>query len=563
MLILIRGAGDIASGIALRLHRSGSGVVMTDLKSPTAVRRTVCFCEAIRQGKVTVEDVEAVHIPDHEDKILLREQILECIRSGRIPVLEDPECRCLEWLAPDVLVDAVLAKKNLGTGITDAPMVIGVGPGFTAGEDCHAVIETKRGHTLGRVIMRGSAAPNTGIPGNIGGYTTERVLRSPAEGVFKPVRSIADTVSAGDTAAYVGDEKVVCAIGGVLRGLLAEGTYVTKGMKCGDVDPRCERSHCFSVSDKALAVGGGVLEAVCRFERDAREASGAEGSKLTEQLAALAVSGRKAVICSIISSEGSVPRKEGAVMAVTEDGKCFGTIGGGAVERMALEKAKQILRDPGIFGPAAEITYELDSTGKNFLRDKKAEDTGMICGGRIRVRFSSPGPEMAQQPQAGAENEEGTVWIIGAGHVGRALAGILSQLGERYSVADDRPGAASRLYFPGADRLVWVSYDALEKDLHISSADRVVVTTYGHRGDLSVLTQVLKADPAYVGCIGSHRKAGAIREALAGLGFSKEQTGKIHSPVGLEIGAATPGEIAVSIAAEMILERHKEKNTCR
>ena len=235
MKILIRGAGDIATGIALRLYRAGMQVVMTDLPAPTAIRRTVCFSQAIILGEMTVEDVTArrAETPDRA-----------------------------EALRPDALVDAILAKRNLGTKMDDAPIVVGIGPGFTAGEDCHAVVETMRGHTLGRVIYRGSALPNTTIPGLIGGYAGERVLRAPAEGIFCQKLEIGAVVRAGDIAGEVAGQPMRCTIDGVLRGILADGTPVFRGMKAGDVDPRCKPEYCITASDKALAVGGGVLEAV-------------------------------------------------------------------------------------------------------------------------------------------------------------------------------------------------------------------------------------------------------------------------------------------------------------
>lgn len=255
MLALIRGAGDIASGAAMRLWRCGIDVVMTDLARPTAIRRTVAFSDAIVHGETTVEGLRAVRAENAaEAKKLLRE--------GSLPVLTDPECACREELAPDALVDAILAKRNLGTKIDDAPIVVGVGPGFTAGEDCRAVIETMRGHTLGRVIYSGSAIPNTNVPGLIGGFADERVLRAPADGTFRSVRRIGDLVKAGDVAGYVSGEPMVCTIDGVLRGLIADGIPVRKGMKSGDVDPRGNVENCYTVSDKATAVGGGVLEAI-------------------------------------------------------------------------------------------------------------------------------------------------------------------------------------------------------------------------------------------------------------------------------------------------------------
>ena len=560
MLVKIKGAGDIASGIALRLFRSGFQVVMTDLSRPTAVRRTVCFCEAIVHGSAAVEDVTGVYIPHRGDAQQMRLAVMECLESGKIPVLADPEARCLSYLTPDVLVDAVLAKKNLGTSITDAPVVIGVGPGFCAGKDCHGVVETNRGHYLGRVITEGSAAPNTGIPGNIGGYTVERVLRSPAEGIFRPVRSITDRVSAGETVAYVGEKPVASRIDGVLRGLLSEGTPVTEGMKCGDVDPRCEKAHCFSVSDKALAVGGGVLEAILFFGQKRHGADAPEGGQLLLKLRTILRQGGEGILCRIIASEGSVPREEGAMMAVLKTGECLGTIGGGAVERLAGQRALEMIREKSPL--PAETDFDLDSSGQHFLENTGAEKTGMICGGRIRVRFMALSEEtlsaLENAPEI-KEQEERVVWIIGAGHVGRALAKILAVTGMRHCVADDRPDALSREFFPEAERLVCLDYDKLDEVISISRNDLVVVTTYGHKGDLTVLSKVLGSDPFYVGCIGSHKKAQAVREALAGQGFSKEQIGTIHSPVGLEIGAQTPAEIAVSITAELIGCLHAEK----
>ena len=255
MLVLIRGAGDIATGIALRLHRAGLRVVMTDLPAPTAIRRTVCFSPAILHGETEVEGVRALRADSPE-------QALSLLAQGVVPVLPDPDCRCRGQLHPDALVDAILAKKNLGTRITDAPVVVGIGPGFTAGEDCHAVVETMRGHTLGRVIYRGSALPNTNIPGLIGGYAGERVLRAPEDGIFRQLLDIGAEVQPGDVAGEVDGQPMRCTIGGVVRGILPDGTPVHKGMKSGDVDPRCRPEYCTTASDKALAVGGGALEAI-------------------------------------------------------------------------------------------------------------------------------------------------------------------------------------------------------------------------------------------------------------------------------------------------------------
>lgn len=255
MRVLIKGAGDLASGIACRLHQCGCSVVMTDLAVPTAVRRTVAFSRAVYERSAEIEGTTAQLCSNIDE-------MQNVLRRGEIAVMIDPEAKIRAQWKPDAVVDAILAKHNLGTCIDDAPIVIGVGPGFTAGKDCHCVVETKRGHYLGRCIYTGSAIANTGVPGNIGGYTTERILRAPCDGVFEPVAAIGDTVARGDICATVNGMPMRSEITGVVRGLLQSGVVVTKGMKSGDVDPRCERTHCYSVSDKARAVGGGVLEAL-------------------------------------------------------------------------------------------------------------------------------------------------------------------------------------------------------------------------------------------------------------------------------------------------------------
>ncbi len=259
MVIVIKGAGDIASGIACRLVRSGFSVAMTELPAPTTVRCAVAFSAAVLQGKQTVEGITAVCANSIQDArvILARKEI--AVYVGDAALL------CKE-LGAAVLVDAVLAKINTGTQRGMAPLVIGVGPGFTAGQDCDAAVETKRGHTLGRVLYTGSPIANTGIPGDIAGYTTERLLRAGADGVFFPKASIGDMVHKGDVVAYVGDTPVVAGVSGVVRGMLVQGTPVQQGMKSGDIDPRGIQEYCFTVSDKALSVGGGVLEAILHFQ---------------------------------------------------------------------------------------------------------------------------------------------------------------------------------------------------------------------------------------------------------------------------------------------------------
>lgn len=253
--IVIRGGGDIATGVAWRLYQARFPVFITEIARPLAVRRKVCFCEAVWDGTAEVEGVRACRAETPEEARSIQS-------GGEIPVLVDPDLERLPPLAPDVLVDATLAKRNLGVTMDMAPLVIGLGPGFTAGEDVHRVVETKRGHNLGRVIADGRAAPDTGIPGNIGGYAIERVLRSPSDGVFSTLVELGTLVAPGEVVAEVEGQAVRTEIAGMVRGLIRPGIPVSKGMKVGDVDPRGKDAFLDTISDKALAVAGGVLEAV-------------------------------------------------------------------------------------------------------------------------------------------------------------------------------------------------------------------------------------------------------------------------------------------------------------
>jgi xanthine dehydrogenase accessory factor len=256
LIILIRGAGEMASGVAHRLHQSHFKICMLEIPQPLAVRREVSFCEAIYDGEKEVDGVCAKFVPTPEG-------IASAWQKGKIPLLIDTDGKKIrKFLTPDVLIDAIIAKKNLGTQISDAPLVIGLGPGFTAGRDVHVVIETNRGHHLGQMILNGTAEPDTGIPGEIGGYTVERLLRTMKKGIFHAHKSVGDRVNKGSVVAVVDDFPVIAKISGVVRGLLREGVEVKKGMKVGDIDPRGKRDLCFNISDKARAIGGGVLEAI-------------------------------------------------------------------------------------------------------------------------------------------------------------------------------------------------------------------------------------------------------------------------------------------------------------
>lgn len=273
ILIICRGGGDLATGIVHRLFRAGFPVLVLETDSPAAIRRQVSFSEAVYDGTATVEGVTAERIASAN-----RAAVNHVLEEGRVPLLVDPEGSSIPLLKPDIVVDAIIAKKNLGTAKEMAPLVIGVGPGFTAGEDVDLVVESMRGHNLARIFTAGSALPNTGIPGNIGGFTKERVLHAEAAGYMKNIRQIGDIVEKGEEIARIYEKmtedgtfsgsyvSVEASISGIIRGLIREGYHFQKGFKIADIDPReSELANCFTISDKARSIGGSVLEAVCGY----------------------------------------------------------------------------------------------------------------------------------------------------------------------------------------------------------------------------------------------------------------------------------------------------------
>jgi xanthine dehydrogenase accessory factor len=265
-LVVIRGGGDLATGVAARLVRSGFAVAVTELRQPQVIRRSVALAEAIYRGEADVEDLTARRVGSPA-------RALDEIARGVIPVLIDPEAESLPDLRPVALVDARMRKRPNELGRRAAALVIGLGPGFIAGEDCHAVIETKRGHRLGRVIWEGPAEADTRSPGEVGGQAARRVLRSPADGHLEPREEIGARLAEGQLIAEIAGYEVRAPFAGVLRGLIHAEVPLTAGMKIGDVDPRNEATYCWEISDKALAIGGGVLEALLS-RRDIRRCLG-------------------------------------------------------------------------------------------------------------------------------------------------------------------------------------------------------------------------------------------------------------------------------------------------
>lgn len=259
-LVVIRGGGDIATGIACRLKACGFRVIMLEIEKPTVIRHTVAFAQCL----FTATAVEGIK----SRPAVTAAAALADADNGIVPVLVDPTGQSIRELRPDIVVDAILAKKNCGTFREMAPIVIAVGPGFTAGVDAHAVVESQRGHYLGKVYYRGEALPNTGVPGEVGGKSGERIIRANAAGYFTPQAQIGDVVKVGDIVGEIEGTLVFAPLSGILRGLINEGIHVHTGMKIGDVDPRPVKDHCLTVSDKARAVGGGVLEAILALAVD-------------------------------------------------------------------------------------------------------------------------------------------------------------------------------------------------------------------------------------------------------------------------------------------------------
>ena len=265
MKVVIRGGGDLATGVAEVLYQSGFKILILDIEKPSSIRRSVCFSEAIYDGVVKVENIICKKVENENE-------IEKCWSEKIIPIMVDEKGEIIKKIKPDVVVDSIIAKKNLGTTKEMAPITIALGDGFEAGKDVDIVVETMRGHNLGRVITSGRAMKNTGIPGEIKGVSKDRVIYSLANGIFSSVKKIGDTVQKDEIIGYVGDVEIRGKISGVLRGIIREGYEVTENMKIGDIDPRIEeKNNCFTISDKARSLGGAVLRAIMFRLKEERE----------------------------------------------------------------------------------------------------------------------------------------------------------------------------------------------------------------------------------------------------------------------------------------------------
>jgi len=353
--VIVRGGGDIATGTIYKLVRCGFPVLVLERDTPTAIRRNVAFSEAVFEGNQKVEDMEC-RLIDFDD-----EMIQTGWKPGQLSLLIDPEGKAIERLKPEVVVDAILAKKNLGTNLEMAPIVIGLGPGFTAGEDVDYVIETMRGHTLGRIIERGKAIADTGVPGNIGGYTKERVIHSPAAGLFIGESHIGDLVKQGERIAHVknsdtGEEiPVLATIDGLLRGIIHDGIAVPKGMKIADIDPReSEYKNCFTISDKANAIAGGVVEAIFRGASKPKVygvvGAGGKTSWIFEQAKVMQSEGKRVMV---VTTTHMLREPDTLVDATFEEMKAY------LLEHNFLFAGTEVKGDDGTakIGPLAESEY--------------------------------------------------------------------------------------------------------------------------------------------------------------------------------------------------------------
>lgn len=415
LIIGIKGAGEMATAVAWRLYMANiRNIFMMETSNPLAVRRRVSFCEAIRDGSQSVENVTAVGVDNAME-------IRSAWTNGKIAVVADPRWTAIETIQPDVIVDAILAKKNLGTDLTEAPLVIGLGPGFAAGRDVHLVVETNRGHHLGRIITAGSAEPNTGKPGNIAGFTKERVLQAPADGRFMTGLSIGDQVSAGDEIGSVEGKTVRAAIDGVLRGLLRSGTNVKKGLKLGDIDPRKGTDFCATISDKARAISGSVLEAILRdYNRpEALQSESRQASKFKRD--GLSVSQRQALASGIFRGQARAVSRAITIVENEPDesfrlleeiwchcGKAhrIGITGPpGAGKSTFTGRLVKLFRDTGLTVGVVAVDPSSPFTGGAFLGDRLrmkdvSEDPGVFI--RSMATRGSPGG-LTRQASAAAD----------------------------------------------------------------------------------------------------------------------------------------------------------------
>jgi len=524
--VLIKGAGDLASGTACLLNKAGFPVVMTEIPEPTCVRRKVSFAEAVYQGETWVEDVKGVLANNFFEAE-------EVTKRGDIALLIDPEGNTLKKFPPEIFIDASMAKKNRDTNMNLGKIVIALGPGFEGGKDVHAVIETQRGPDLGKVIFSGWAAPDTGIPGDVLGYTSKRLLRAPAKGVFREVKTIGDFVDQGDIVAYVDDHPVRSQIAGTVRGLLKSGLAVYQGMKAGDVHPEKNLEVVAAVTDKAWIIGRGVLKAILSLREKSEEEKRKINLEMFSRLDQLMEQGQPGMIFTILDTGGLEELKIGSRLFITGDGEIYGSLGIPALDQdMAKNMEGSIVNHQEAEIIAWEIPwFETQASGKiiKIMQERVVPQKKLI--------------------------------IFGGGHISLPLAEMAKILGYRVIVVDDREEFANLERFKGADKAICADFsDVLRGDLlsgEIDCATSIVIVTRGHRQDKTCVQYLAGRNVSYIGMIGSKNKVRQTFTALLGEGFPREQLVKISAPIGLDLGGQSPAEIALSILAEIVAKEHK------
>jgi xanthine dehydrogenase accessory factor len=516
--VLIKGAGDVASGVALTLIKEGFRVVMTEIAQPSCVRRKVSFAEAVYGGEIRIEGVQGSKAGDFREA-------LEIASKGRAAVIVDPQGETLKNYPPLIYIDAAMTKKNLGTTIEDAGIVIALGPGYEAGVDVHAVIETKRGSSMGRPIYQGAALPNTGIPGDVKGYTAERVLRSPTEGIFTGALNIGDPVNKGDNVGYVGDVPVKAAIKGTVRGLLKDGLTVSRGAKLGDIHPEVNREIVFSVTDKAWAIGNGVLEAISTLQEKGIPDPKKFNRLVYERLQGNLDKGNPGILYTLLEAPDHYTVHSGSHLLVLPGDYVYGTLGNFSLDNEMTARAKRLLSQPK---PSTDIIhvelFQHDNSTAKVLEEPFFPQKKLI--------------------------------VFGAGHVALPLVEMASILGYETVVVDDRQELVSRERFPQAKQMICSPFEDVFKNdefnLDINRMTSIVIVTRGHEDDLMCLRNVIHSDARYIGMIGSKRKVVNNFSALLNEGISKKTLEKVTAPIGLDLGGQTPEEIALSIMAQLV-----------
>ncbi len=513
---LIKGAGDLASGTAITLVRAGFHVVMTEIPQPTCVRRTVSFAEAVYEGEITIDGVRGCRARNFEEAQRIA-------RRGEAAVLVDPKGETLKKYHPLIYIDAAMTKKNTGTSIDDGGIVIALGPGYEAGKDVHAVIETMRGSSMGRPLYQGSAIPNTGIPGEVKGFTVERVLRSMADGVFTAKLKIGDQVEQGDIVGYVNDTPVKAELSGIVRGLIKSGLKVGRGAKLGDIHPEMNRDVIFAVTDKARAVGRGVLEAISTLQKkglpDTRRLNQLIYQRLQEELE----QGKPGILYTLVELPADCFLRSGSHLLVLSEGFAYGTLGLSSLDHQMLARTERLLSQTDPSTDLVQVQLGQNETAKvleeSFLPQRK-------------------------------------LVIFGAGHVAVPLVEIASILGYQTVVVDDRQELVNSERLPRADQLLCSSFEGIfqnsEFNAQINGMTSIVIITRSHEYDLQCLKYVLGTDANYIGMIGSRKKVKNNFRILLNEGISRETLEKVAAPIGLDLGGQKPEEIALSIMAQMV-----------